>query len=176
MDLIVTFAPEPGSFLSKSVESGAHKKEPSRGEQGISDYGDAEAREREDPKGTGAQCQIRRDFIECSSQHYETDQENPRLEGHDCIHDFQRGVEHCGSIVGGRDITRPMGVVPSGSVVSVESKDRGVMRPRDCQIQDNKQPHECSRKQHYVSVELLQRQVQGECNWHVKKVCEHGQT
>ena len=42
---------ELGSLLSESVESVADKKEPSRGEQGISDDGEAEARKREGSQG-----------------------------------------------------------------------------------------------------------------------------
>jgi hypothetical protein len=68
----------------------ADKKEPSRGEESISDNGEAEACKREDSKDTGAQGQIGCDLIECSFKHYKTDQENPGREGHDCIHDFQR--------------------------------------------------------------------------------------
>ena len=48
--------------------------------------------------------------------------------------EFGRRIEHRGSIVGRRDIFRPVGAICSGSVLPVHNKYRRVMRPRDRQI------------------------------------------
>ena len=102
---------EVGSLLSESVKSVAYVKEPSRGKEGISDYGQAEARKRGDPEDARGQTQIRRDLIERSPQHNEAGQQDPGREGHYRIHNFQRGRQPCRRIVGSGDVTRPVDVI-----------------------------------------------------------------
>src|SRR6266851_2320839 len=131
-----------GSLLSESVESVAHKQDPRRGTEGIHDYGESEACYRNDSKDAGDQAQIGRGLVEDSPQHYETDHEDSEREGHYCIDDFQRGRQYCRCVVGSRDVTRPLDIIRAPRVVTVKNEHGGVMRPGDCQIQDDKQPHE----------------------------------
>jgi hypothetical protein len=52
-----------GSLLSESVEFVAYKKEPGRGKNCISDYGQTEACQRNDPENACGQAQIGRGLV-----------------------------------------------------------------------------------------------------------------
>src|SRR5437660_189602 len=77
-----------GSLLSESTESVAYKQDPGRGKEGVHNNRHSETRDRNDPKDTGSQAQIGRDFVENSPQHYETDHEDSERKSHYCIHDL----------------------------------------------------------------------------------------
>src|ERR1017187_6683745 len=109
-------------LLSESVESVAYNQDPGRGKEGIHDYDQTEARQRNDPKDAGGQAQIGCDLVEHSPQHYETDHEDPEREGYYCIHDFQRGCQYCGRIVGSRDISHPLTGIRGSRIVAVENE------------------------------------------------------